>query len=262
LPIADCRLNSADAWRAGKGQRETGSGNGMKLIAGLGNPGRDYAKTRHNAGFRVLDLLAGRLGEGFDRTQFKGEYARAAVPAKWEKQLGSGGDLLLVKPQTYMNLSGETVQCFCGYYKIELPDLLVVVDDVALALGALRIRRGGSAGGHKGLKDIEQRLGSQDFARLRIGVGGRDAGAERPPEDLREHVLSRFSAAEEEVLKKSLELAADACLCWAGQGVEETMNRYNAAETKKAKSQEKNKDAGKQETEPQAPGPVGPDAKP
>jgi peptidyl-tRNA hydrolase, PTH1 family len=194
----------------------------MKLIAGLGNPGKEYSRTRHNVGFRVLDLLAERLNESFDRSKFKGEYATAELAGA-----GEDGKLLLVKPQTYMNLSGETVLGFSGYYKVAVEDVLVVVDDVALPLGSLRIRRGGSAGGHNGLKDIALRLGSQEFARLRIGVGGRAEGDERKPENLADHVLGKFSAAEEEVLKEKLKLAADACECWAKQGVEAAMNRFN-----------------------------------
>jgi PTH1 family peptidyl-tRNA hydrolase len=212
----------------------------MKLIAGLGNPGREYAKTRHNAGFRVLDLLAERLGVAFERTKFKGDYTRATLPGQWQAQPPpEDNELLLVKPRTYMNLSGETVQCFCGYYKIELPGLLVVVDDVALPVGTLRLRRNGSPGGHNGLKDITQRLGSQEYARLRIGVGGREAGTEQPAEDLRGHVLSRFSRAEEELLKEKLKLAADCCLVWAGQGIGEAMNRFNAPEKKAPAEKEK-----------------------
>lgn len=195
----------------------------MKLIVGLGNPGKEYAKTRHNAGFRVVDQLASKLGAGFDRSKFKGEYAQADF---------SQNELLLVKPQTYMNLSGETVQGFAGYFKIGLPDLLVVSDDVNLPVGALRLRRGGSDGGQKGLRDISQRMGSQEYARLRVGVGGREENAERRAENLADHVLGRFSAQEEELLKQSLAEAVDACLFWAERGSEAAMNKYNAAKKK------------------------------
>jgi peptidyl-tRNA hydrolase, PTH1 family len=206
----------------------------MKLIVGLGNPGKEYAKTRHNAGFRVLDLLADKLGTSFDRSKFKGEYCDAALPDAWRRKKDDDeddGKLLLVKPQTFMNLSGETVLGFSSYYKIAVRDILVVVDEVALPLGVLRMRRAGSAGGHNGLKDIALRLGSQEFARLRLGVGGRDAATnpERKP-NLVDHVLGRFSAEEEEVLKKQVPGAVEACLTWAGQGVEAAMNKYNAGE--------------------------------
>jgi PTH1 family peptidyl-tRNA hydrolase len=200
----------------------------MKLIAGLGNPGGEYAKTRHNTGFRVLNELAKGLGVSFDRKRFKGEYTRAELPAPLAGGPETARELLLLKPQAYMNLSGEVVQPFCAYYKIALPDLLVVTDDVALPVGALRLRAGGSAGGHNGLKDIALRLGSQEFARLRVGVGGREAGKEHPPEDLAGHVLSRFAAEDEELARKAVKAAAEACLCWAGRGLEEAMNTYNA----------------------------------
>ena len=207
----------------------------MKLIVGLGNPGKEYAKTRHNVGFRILDILAQRLGAEFDRTKFKGEYASADLPAKWRGAAAADDDgkLLLVKPQTYMNLSGETVLGFSGFYKVPPPGVLVVVDDVALPLGALRMRSGGSAGGHNGLKDIAARLGTQEFPRLRLGVGGRHAGPGSPeqgsqPRDLSAHVLGKFSAAEEEVLKDKLDLCADACLFWAGHGAEQTATKYNS----------------------------------
>jgi PTH1 family peptidyl-tRNA hydrolase len=212
----------------------------MKLIVGLGNPGREYARTRHNIGFRVLDLLAGRLGAGFDRAKFKGEYTDVRLAAgAGKKEDEDDGRLLLVKPQTYMNLSGETVAGFAGYFKIALPDILVVLDDVALPLGVLRVRRGGSDGGHNGLKDISLRLGSQSYPRLRVGVGGREEGTPRPAEDLVEHVLSRFSAAEEEQLRGRLALAADACLCWVHEGVQAAMNKYNVRDKKTLEQESK-----------------------
>lgn len=200
----------------------------MKLIVGLGNPGREYAKTRHNAGFRVLDLLAKRLGVGFERSKFKGDYASAVLAHDGKTEEARAEELWLVKPLTFMNLSGETVAGFCGYFKVGLADLLVVVDDVALALGRVRLRAGGSDGGHNGLRDISLRLGSQAYARLRVGIGGREAGADHQPDDLVDHVLSRFSAQEEELLEPRLEAAADACLCWAREGIEAAMSRYNA----------------------------------
>ena len=178
----------------------------MKLIVGLGNPGKEYARTRHNIGFRVLDVVADKLKVEFERSKFSGDYASTEF---------ADNKLLLVKPQTFMNRSGETVQGFSAYFKVELKDLLIVLDEVALPVGQLRIRPNGSAGGQNGLKDIIQWLGTQDFARLRIGVGGREENAARKPENLASHVLSRFSAADEELLGKKLDAAADACLCWA-----------------------------------------------
>lgn len=207
----------------------------MKLIVGLGNPGKEYARTRHNVGFRVIDRLSEKLGAPLDRSKFKGEYGTA------ELALGSDeddGKLLLVKPQTYMNLSGETVVGFSGYFKIALKDILVVVDDVELPLGAIRMRREGSPGTHNGLKNISLRLGSNEYARLRLGVGGREAGAERQAQDLAGHVLSRFSEPEEEALKTKVDLAVDACIFWAQKGIDAAMNKYNVAEKKKKKQDE------------------------
>jgi PTH1 family peptidyl-tRNA hydrolase len=200
----------------------------MKLIVGLGNPGGEYARTRHNAGFQVLDALAVRLGVELRQRKFKGLYAAAELPAKWRGAEAGDGKLLLVKPQTFMNLSGETVIGFLGYFKLGLPDLLVVVDDVALALGVLRMRRSGSAGGHKGLEDIERRVSGSAYARLRLGVGGREAGATRPVGELKDHVLGRFGPGEWEVLRAAVERAGEACLTWAGEGCEAAMNRFNA----------------------------------
>ena len=195
----------------------------MKLIVGLGNPGKEYEKTRHNVGFRVLELLAGKVLTDFDRTKFKGEYATSSV----EDSKGEKVELLLLKPQTFMNLSGEAVLGFSGFYKIGLDDIFVVSDDVCLQVGTLRIRAGGSDGGQKGLKDISRRLGSQQYPRLRVGVGGREVGREHPPADLAGHVLSRFSASEEEILRTALSDAADACLVWARKGISAAMNAYN-----------------------------------
>ncbi len=195
----------------------------MKLIVGLGNPGKEYEKTRHNVGFRVAEILAGKLLTRFDRSKFNAEYASGSV----EDSKGEKVDVILLKPQTFMNLSGEAVIGFSGFYKVALEDIFVVSDDVCLPVGALRIRAGGSDGGQKGLKDISRRLGSQQYPRLRVGVGGRETGREHPPQDLAGHVLSRFSAQEEELLKKSLSEAADACVVWARKGISAAMNGFN-----------------------------------
>jgi peptidyl-tRNA hydrolase, PTH1 family len=200
----------------------------MKLIVGLGNPGAEYARTRHNAGFRTLDALAARLGASFRQRKFKGQYTLAELPDRWQGPQAGDGKLLLVKPQTYMNLSGETVSGFLGFYKLGLAELLVIVDDVALPLGALRLRRAGSAGGHKGLEDIGRRLGATDYARLRLGVGGRETGAEQPVVNLTGYVLGRFQPGEEQVLAAAVERACDVCLTWAGEGCDAAMNRFNA----------------------------------
>ena len=145
------------------------------------------------------------------------------------------GKLLLVKPQTFMNLSGETVVGFSGYFKIPLNGILVAVDDVALPVGAIRIRRGGSDGGHNGLKDITRAMGSQEYARLRLGVGGREENAQQQPENLASHVLGKFSQDEETLLEQSIKTAVDACLYWSVHGIEATMNRFNLREKKQKK---------------------------
>jgi peptidyl-tRNA hydrolase, PTH1 family len=198
----------------------------MKLIVGLGNPGKEYSRTRHNIGFRVLDTLAAKLGTAFERQKFKAEYADGDL---------NGEKLLLIKPQTFMNLSGEAVLNFSGFYKSAITDLLVVLDEVALPVGSLRLRRGGSDGGHNGLKNITLRLGSKEYARLRVGVGGRESGAQHPPADLAGHVLGRFSAGEETLLDQAVPKAVEICGVWAIDGVEKAMNRFNAQPEAKAK---------------------------
>jgi peptidyl-tRNA hydrolase, PTH1 family len=197
----------------------------MKLIVGLGNPGREYAHTRHNIGFRVLDVLAGRLGTDFNRSKFHADYATGELGPEGGR--GESVPLLLVKPQTFMNRSGEPVLGFSSYFKIELRDVLVVSDDVVLPLGRLRLRSDGSDGGHNGLKDIIQWLGTREFARLRVGVGGREEDAQHVPGSLAAHVLSRFSGEEEKVLARQLPAAADACECWVRQGIAAAMNKFN-----------------------------------
>lgn len=187
----------------------------MKLIVGLGNPGQEYAGTRHNVGFRVTEELAQR----HDVTFRKGSNARVA------KIPGLGNGVLLAEPTTFMNLSGWAVQHLVSYYRIELPELLVVVDDADLPLGRLRARPGGSAGGHNGLKSIAARLGTDTFPRLRIGVG-RDESAE----DLREYVLGRFRLDEEEPVQAVVKRAADAAELFAIDGIVPVMNRFNAEE--------------------------------
>lgn len=199
----------------------------MKLIVGLGNPGRSYEQTRHNAGFRVVDHLAMLLGASLDRKKFKAEYGEAALPSRNHGPKAGDGRLLLAKPQTFMNLSGEAVRDLAGFYKIPREDLLVVVDDVSLPVGRLRLRQDGSAGGHNGLKDIERCLGSQAYARMRLGVGGREDSSARPAGGLAGHVLGRFGKEEEQVLAQSMGRAVEACLVWAGYGIADAMNRYN-----------------------------------
>ncbi|HLE14911.1 MAG TPA: aminoacyl-tRNA hydrolase [Anaerolineales bacterium] len=183
------------------------------LIAGLGNPGREYRENRHNIGFMALDRLAVRLGLSYSRLESK------ALLTKGEHQ---GRRLLLAKPQTYMNLSGQAVGALLRYYKVPLENLLVIYDDVDLPLGSLRLRPGGGSSGQKGMASIIERLGSQDFPRLRIGIG-------RPPGRMEAaaYVLEDFSRQEAEVLPEILDRSAEAVLTFTVEGLAAAMNRFN-----------------------------------
>ena len=186
------------------------------LIVGLGNPGREYEKTRHNAGFRALDLLAEDLGCKVDKLKFQGLYGQANF---------KGSKVYLLKPQTYMNLSGRSVLQLSAYFNIPPQRIIVLFDDISLEPGRLRIRADGSAGGHNGIKSIIAEVGSQDFPRVKIGVGGKA----HPNQDLADHVLSTFSALEEKALAVSLKNAADAALAIIDKGVPDAANRFNGS---------------------------------
>ncbi len=186
------------------------------LIVGLGNPGREYEKTRHNAGFRCLDLLADSLGIRVDKLKFQGLYGQGTY---------GGKKVFLLKPQTFMNLSGRSVVQLSAYFGIPPQQIIVLFDDISLAPGRLRIRPDGSAGGHNGIKSIIQELGSQAFPRVKIGVGSKPT----PEFDLADWVLSTFSAQEEKALAVSLKNAADAALAIMDSGVPEAANRFNGS---------------------------------
>ena len=186
------------------------------LIVGLGNPGREYQSTRHNAGFRAIDLLAEKLDCKIDRAKFQGLYAQVNY---------GGGKLFLLKPQTYMNLSGRAVLQLSAYFSIPPERIIVLFDDISLPPGRLRIRAEGSAGGHNGIKSIIAEVGSQAFPRVKIGVGAKPD----PEFDLADWVLSTFSAKEEKDLRFALENAADAALSIIDKGVPETANKYNGS---------------------------------
>ena len=186
----------------------------MKLIVGLGNPGREYEHTRHNVGFQVAEELARRY-----RATLK---AHAKWKARAAKVAEIGDGVLLAEPTTFMNLSGWAVREIVAFHKLAPSDVLVVVDDADLPLGRLRMRTGGSAGGHNGLKSIIQELGTVEFPRLRVGVG-RQAG------ELKNHVLGRFSAEEKAHIDAAVKRAADAAELFATESVLAAMNRYNAA---------------------------------
>ncbi len=188
----------------------------MKLIVGLGNPGRKYAVTRPNVGFEVLDVLAVR---------FRVEWESGARGVEALTARDRTAETLLAKPLTFMNLSGPAVVGLLQFYKIALTDFFVIVDDVNLELGRLRARAAGSAGGHNGLKSIIGALGSQEFARVRIGVGGGE-----PRRDLADHVLGRFAPEERPIIAEAVARTADAAELFIGEGIAPVMNRFNRKE--------------------------------
>lgn len=186
------------------------------LIVGLGNPGKEYAHTRHNCGFRAIDILADKLGCKIDKLKFQGLYAQTAY---------NGRKLILLKPQTFMNLSGRSVLQLSAYFNIPPERVIVMFDDISLPPGRLRVRSDGSAGGHNGIKSIINELGSQDFPRVKIGVGAKPS----PDRDLADWVLSGFSASEEKELAGALKNAGDAALAIIEQGIQPAANRYNGS---------------------------------
>ena len=187
----------------------------MKMIVGLGNPGREYRHTRHNVGFMVADEIA-------TRHQLTFAMAPSQVPdALVAKKFGTP-PVMVAKPLTFMNNSGDVVAALARYYDVAVNDLLVVVDEVALPFGRLRARARGSAGGHNGLKSVIARLGTTEFPRLRLGVGRGDARR-----DLADHVLSKFEADEQSALGEFIARAADAAEMFAAEGIAKVMNVYN-----------------------------------
>ena len=191
----------------------------MKLIVGLGNPGSEYRETRHNVGFMVVDALASRWRvedqwrEKFDALQIK--------------TMAGAEQVIVAKPLTFMNLSGQSVAATAGFYKIEPADIFVVTDDVALPVGRVRARRDGGAGGHNGLKSIIQQLGTQAFPRMRVGVGRGNGDR-----DLSNHVLGRFDPTERDTVSAAVLRAADASEMFIADGIERVMNAFNAATEK------------------------------
>jgi len=186
-----------------------------RLVVGLGNPGGEYARTRHNAGFMLADRLAARWRAGWRQE------------ARFQAQLAEGAErgvrCLLCKPQTYMNASGTAVAAVAAYYRIEAVSVLVLVDDADLPLGALRMRADGGSGGHHGLESIESHLGSRAYARLRLGIGRRpEAGRQ-----ITGHVLGRFGDDETDMLGRVLDRAVDQTCCWLAEGPQAAMNKFN-----------------------------------
>ena len=186
----------------------------LHLIVGLGNPGTEYSKTRHNAGFTLVELLAVRWqADWTNERRFNARVARAGR---------NGVRVLLCQPQTFMNLSGAAVGALVSFYQLPATGLLVVVDDVDLPLGEIRLRAGGGSGGHHGLESIGQHLGSGDFARLRLGIGRAEGARE-----ITDHVLGRFDAVEAALMEKVFGRAADQIECWLAAGIEKAMNQFN-----------------------------------
>ncbi|MDI6638248.1 MAG: aminoacyl-tRNA hydrolase [Bacillota bacterium] len=185
----------------------------MKLVVGLGNPGSQYEGSRHNVGFMVIDLLARRRGIRITQRRFHAFLGQGEI---------SGEQVLLAKPITYMNRSGYAVRAIAGWYGVGLSDILVVVDDMALEPGRIRVRPKGSDGGHNGLKSVIALLGSQEFPRLRVGIG-----RPGPAEDAVSYVLGWFTREELPVMSEAFGRAADAIEVWAASGIDETMNRFN-----------------------------------
>ena len=185
------------------------------LVVGLGNPGPEYEHTYHNLGFLVLDRLAARNGIRLSRFECRAKVGQGLI---------GSATVLLAQPQTFMNLSGEAVGALKNFYQLPLNRLLVAVDDADLPLGEIRLRAGGSSGGHHGLESIEQHLATRGFARLRIGIG-RAAGAR----EITDYVLSRFDADEGMLMEKVLVWAANQAECWLDDGIEKAMNRFNGS---------------------------------
>jgi PTH1 family peptidyl-tRNA hydrolase len=190
----------------------------MKLVVGLGNPGKKYDGTRHNVGFAVVDELARGPGVGGFQSRFDADVA------EWFE---GGEKVLLMKPQTFMNLSGRAVRQAVDFYQIEHADVLVVCDDMALPLGQLRFRARGTHGGHNGLRDIQNHLGTTEYPRLRIGV---DTPGERG--EAVDHVLGRFRPSERPAIQDAVAHAVQGVVLWAREGIEKCMNQYNAKKKK------------------------------
>lgn len=186
----------------------------MYLIAGLGNPTKEYDKTRHNVGFSVIDVLADRYRIDISEKKHKALCGRGVI---------EGQKVLLLKPQTFMNLSGESIRAAADYYKIEPEEMIVIYDDISLDPGQLRIRLKGSAGGHNGIKNIIANLGTQDFPRIKVGVG-----AKPPRMDLADYVLSRFGAGEQKLMEEAFGEVAEAAVMMMTDGAERAMNHFNA----------------------------------
>ena len=199
----------------------------MKAVLGIGNPGKSYAQTRHNIGFMVADALAERAGESF-RSRFESHVADARLAQE---------RVLLIKPQTYVNESGRALRQALDWHGLDRQDILIVVDDFNLDLGALRARRGGSSGGHRGLESIARHLGTTEFARLRVGIGSPGH------RDGRDFVLDTFDVSERDAVRDAVVRAADAAVTWVRDGIEACMNAFNSRPAQPSSDDEKEDNA-------------------
>lgn len=186
----------------------------MNIIIGLGNPTREYEGTRHNAGFMTIDRLADRYGIDISEKKHKALCGKGVI---------EGNKVILVKPQTYMNLSGESVRAVVDYFKVPVEDIVIIYDDIDLAPGQLRIRKKGSAGGHNGIKSIISHLGTQEFKRIRVGVGEKPARM-----DLADYVLGRFPKEETDIMDQAFKDGAEAAVVIITEGIDAAMNQFNA----------------------------------
>ena len=194
----------------------------MKAIIGLGNPGMKYAGTRHNIGFDAVTAIADKYNLSINNKKFKGVYADGHI---------AGEKVLLVQPQTFMNLSGECGREVADFYKLNPDEIIIICDDINLDVGRLRIRKNGSAGGHNGLKNIIAHLGTEEFPRIRVGVGEKTEGW-----DLADYVLARFDKDSEPVIREALANVVGAVETWISEGIDAAMNRFNVSAKKKEES--------------------------
>ena len=190
----------------------------MYIIVGLGNPSKQYEGTRHNAGFMTLDVLADRYNIDISEKKHKALCGKGVI---------EGNKVVLLKPQTFMNLSGESVRAAADFYKVAPEEIIVIYDDISLEPGQLRVRKKGSAGGHNGIKNIIAHLGTQDFPRIRVGVGEKPAGM-----DLADYVLGRFSKGERELLEEAFKEGARAAVAILCDGIESAMNQFNGKKSR------------------------------
>lgn len=194
----------------------------MYIIAGLGNPGKKYEYTKHNVGFLAIDILAGKLGIKVNKLKHKALTGEGFI---------AGEKVLLVKPQTYMNLSGESLREVMSFYKAETDHLIVIYDDIDIGLGSIRIRKKGSAGTHNGMRSVIYQLNSEDFPRIRVGIGSENKG------DLVDYVISGFKGEDARIIEESITKAADAAYCIVEKGIDIAMGEYNKRVKKPKKSE-------------------------